>query len=236
MMRAFQSVCILFALTATVAVGAVGFAAYRALNAFETVWVKMGAASDGMTATLANINRPCGTGKPCGTLAEIGKATVKVGDILVTSQRQEQDTALAAQHTMTAVDQMAAHASTLTDSLSGTANAATGALTQATTDLGTLNGSIAATKPLLEASAATIGKAGVATDDLDTLIKRKAVGDLLDNLAGVTAHGNAIAGDFQQVADKAKADYLRKTPWYLQPVKRAGDIMDISAAIARHTP
>ena len=38
MIRIFQSVCILFALVATLVVGAVGFAAYRALNAFETVW------------------------------------------------------------------------------------------------------------------------------------------------------------------------------------------------------
>jgi hypothetical protein len=229
MIRAFQISCILLVLTAVVAVGACGFAAYKA---FE----KLGAAADGITFTLVNINRPCGTGKPCGTLAEIGKATIKVGDILVTSQRQEQDTARAAQATMTAVDQMAAHAGALTDSLAGTASAATGTLAQARVDLGTMNDSIAATKPLLEASTATIGRLGVASDDLDTLLKRKAIGDLLDQFAGIATHGNAIAGDFQQVADKARADYLRKTPWYLQPVKRAGDIMDISAAIARHTP
>ena len=229
MIRAFQISCILLVLTAVVAVGACGFAAYKA---FE----KLGEAADGITATLANLNRPCGTGKPCGTLAEIGKATVKVGDILVTSQRQEQDTARAAQATMTAVDQMAAHAGALTDSLAGTASAATGTLAQARVDLGTMNDSIAATKPLLEASTATIGRVGVASDDLDTLLKRKAIGDLLDQFAGIATHGNAIAGDFQQVADKARADYLRKTPWYLQPVKRAGDIMDISAAIARHNP
>ena len=229
MIRAFQISCILLVLTAVVAVGACGFAAYKA---FE----KLGAAADGITFTLVNINRPCGTGKPCGTLAEIGKATIKVGDILVTSQRQEQDTARAAQATMTAVDQMAAHAGALTDSLAGTASAATGTLAQARVDLGTMNDSIAATKPLLEAITATIGRLGVASDDLDTLLKRKAIGDLLDQFAGIATHGNAIAGDFQQVADKARADYLRKTPWYLQPVKRAGDIMDISAAIARHTP
>ena len=229
MIRAFQISCILLVLTAVVAVGACGFAAYKA---FE----KLGAAADGITFTLVNINRPCGTGKPCGTLAEIGKATIKVGDILVTSQRQEQDTARAAQATMTAVDQMAAHAGALTDSLAGTASAATGTLAQARVELGTMNDSIAATKPLLEARTATIGRLGVASDDLDTLLKRKAIGDLLDQFAGIATHGNAIAGDFQQVADKARADYLRKTPWYLQPVKRAGDIMDISAAIARHTP
>jgi hypothetical protein len=77
---------------------------------------------------------------------------------------------------------------------------------------------------------------GVASDDLDALLKRKAVGEILDNMAGITVHGNAIAGDFQQVADKARADYLRPVPWYMQPVKRAADIMDISAAVARHTP
>jgi hypothetical protein len=232
MIRAFQISCILLVLTAVVAVGACGFAAYKA---FE----KLGEAADGVTATLVNVNRPCkGPAGPdaCGTLAEINKATIQVGDIVKSSQMEEKDTAKAAQATMTAVDQMAAHAGALTDSLAGTASAATGTLAQARVDLGTMNDSIAATKPLLEASTATIGRLGVASDDLDTLLKRKAIGDLLDQFAGIATHGNAIAGDFQQVADKARADYLRKTPWYLQPVKRAGDIMDISAAIARHTP
>jgi len=72
--------------------------------------------------------------------------------------------------------------------------------------------------------------------DLDALLKKRAIEELLDNLAGITHHGNAIAGDFQDVADKARADYLRPVKWYMQPVKQAGNIMDIGAAVARHMP
>jgi hypothetical protein len=180
MTHIFQTICILFALTVTIAVGAVGFAAYRALD-------KLGLAADAMTATMTNVNRPCGGGHPCGTLAEIGKAVVKVGDILVTSQKQEQDTAMAAQQTITAVTQVATHAEVLTDSLAGTSNAATGTLAQAQTDLGTLNGSIAATQPLLVAYTQT-------GDDLDALLKRKAVGETIDSFAVITTNAATMSG------------------------------------------
>jgi len=200
-------------------------------------WHHIIVAADGVTATMAKVSGKNGTIAMADEDIGVMRSLLVHAD-LVARHEQQQLSIYDGYGAQLFADfhGLAGKGDTAVDAVTETANAAKGTLTQATTDLGTLNGSIAATKPLLEASAATIGKAGVATDDLDTLIKRKAVGDLLDNLAGVTAHGNAIAGDFQQVADKAKADYLRKTPWYLQPVKRAGDIMDISAAIARHTP
>jgi hypothetical protein len=218
-------------LTAVVAVGACGFAAYKA---FE----KLGAAADGMTASLRTVNA-----SKWGTLAEIDATLLQlrltidaVNKVAIHEQHQLDTYDGYGAQLFTDFHGLAGKGGTAVDAVTGTANAATGTLGQARVDLGTMNDSIAATKPLLEASTATIGRLGVASDDLDTLLKRKAIGDLLDQFAGIATHGNAIAGDFQQVADKARADYLRKTPWYLQPVKRAGDIMDISAAIARHTP
>jgi len=98
-----------------------------------------------------------------------------------------------------------------------------------TADAQTANRTIAAAQPLF----ASYTRSG---DDLDALLKRKAVTDLLDNLTGITGHGNAIFGDFQQITDKARADYLRPVPWWQQPIKKGADLIDIGAAIARHTP
>ena len=214
---------------------------------------KWGSSAPDLKPTLATLNRPCGIRNvkssanystfysegslmPCGTLAEVATSVVKAGDAVVQTQLVEHATT---PHVTAAMDQFGAAAVHLSEtadnlsitaqSLTGTAKAATGTLTAATDTLGEGKRTIAAAQPLL----AAYTQSG---NDMDALIKRKAIGDLLDNLAGVTAHGNAIAGDFQQVADKARADYLRPVPWYMQPIHRAGDIMDISAAIARHTP
>ena len=166
---------------------------------------------------------------PRGTLHEINKATVKIGDAIVTTQLQERT---AAPHVTAAMDQFGAaavHLSETADALSKTAQAGTGTLQAATDTLGEGKRTIAAAQPLL----VSYTRAG---DDLDALLKRKAIGDVLDNLAGATGQGNAILGDFRQVADKARADYLRPVPWWQQPIKKSSDLLDIGAAIARHTP
>ncbi|MGO8792920.1 MAG: hypothetical protein ACLQVL_36795 [Terriglobia bacterium] len=149
-------------------------------------------------AVLDKVNRPCATeaekaaGKdhPCGTLANIDKAVVKVGDLLVTSQRQEQDVAKAAQANMGAVNDLAGHLNTVADKLSGTATAATGTLQQAQTDLATLDGSIAATKPLLT-------HADAAVSDLDAAVNenRKRIALGLDNLNVISGQTALITTD-----------------------------------------
>jgi hypothetical protein len=183
-------------------------------------------------AVLDHLNRPCkGASGPdaCGTLAQINKTAIDAGDAIVRTQLIERSTQ---PHIIAAMDefgQTAKHLSSTADSLKGTADALTGTAQGATDTLAEGKRTIAAAQPLL----AAYTQSG---NDMDALIKRKAIGDLLDNLAGVTAHGNAIAGDFQQVADKARADYLRPVPWYMQPIKKSSQLIDIGAAIARHTP
>ena len=166
---------------------------------------------------------------PRGTLHEVNKAAVKIGDAIVQTQLVERATT---PHVTTAMDQFGAaavHLSGTADALSKTASAGAQTLNALTVD------EIALKQPI-ESANYVILKAGNSVDDFDALLKRKAIGDVLDNLAGATGQGNAILGDFRQVADKARADYLKPVPWYMQPIHRAGDIMDISAAIARHTP
>jgi hypothetical protein len=142
--------------------------------------------------TLQIINRPCGNGRPCGTLAEISKATVKVGDILVTSQRQEQDTARAAQRTMASVDGVAAHINTLADSLAGTASAATGTLSAATDTLVEGKRTIAAAQPAL----AAYTQSG---NDLDALIRDNAtpLHTTLVHVSGMSDSGDKMLADAQ---------------------------------------
>ena len=59
-----------------------------------------------------HLNRPCGGGYPCGTLAEANKVLVKTGDAIVTTQVQEQ---AITPHTIAAMDSITA----LTGNLNG---------------------------------------------------------------------------------------------------------------------
>lgn len=83
------------------------------LRTANPVIKKLGVAGDGLNSTLTIINRPCaskdtnGLLLPDGTLCTLDKTVVKVGDILVTSQRQEKDVADAAKSNMAAVNLVA---------------------------------------------------------------------------------------------------------------------------------
>ena len=190
-------------------------------------------------AVLDHIDRPCkGASGPdaCGTLAQINKTAIDAGDAIVRTQLIERSTQ---PHIISAMDefgQTAKHLSSTADSLKGTADALTGTAQGATDTLAEGKRTIAAAQPLLAQLTANGASLQTATDTLNDTLKRKAVGEMLDNLEGATGQGNAILGDLRQVADKARADYLRPVPWYMQPIKKSGQLIDIGAAIARHTP
>lgn len=173
-------------------------------------------------ATNDNVNRPCGGGKPCGTLAALDKTATKIGDSVVTTQLAERTTV---PHVLAAMDAF----KDAGDELGGTAD-------QATTDLETANTAIAGLEPLEK-------KAGVAFERFNALMMSgsldSAIGNvnrLAANSADLVFNANGIVLDGKKVADKVTADYLKPVPWYMQPIKKSSDLLDIGAALARHTP
>jgi len=168
---------------------------------------KWGDAAPDLKPTLEAINRPCGPGKPCGLLANVNKTVVKVGDAIVTTQMQER---AITPHTVTAMDTLNMAAQKLSktaDSISGTATAATGSLTALTGTLGEGKRTIAAAQPLLEAYT----RSG---NDLDALLKSKAVYDTLDATSATTEHIAGITGDLQSVSDDMRKRYFAPVPWW----------------------
>jgi hypothetical protein len=183
---------------------------------------KTSALVDKAGAALDTVNRPCGGGHPCGTLANIDKAIVKIGDLLTSSQRQEIAVTNAAAANMASVNGMALHINKLADAGAETVQALT-------VDAKTANAAIASIQPLAEASTRTI-------DSLDARIRDPRIDALMDHIRGVSESSDAIAGDLRQVADKETKDFLRPTKWYLVPLKRGGQVIDIVSAIARNAP
>lgn len=159
-------------------------------------------------ATNDNLNRPCGGGKPCGTLATLNKTVTKAGDSLVTTQLAERATV---PHVIAAMD-------TLNDSagrLGGSADAATATIRD------------------LQPLAASLRRS---VDDFDALVTAQDWLTALHHIDGMAASGDGILADGRKVADKATADFLRPVPWWKQPIKKGGELIDIGAALARHTP
>ena len=188
---------------------------------------KWGNAANGLNTSLEVVN-------PVIHKADIafGNLADATGDWSDSSKQQARDVRAllaASGRTLDAVTEDAYAAKTTLHSIGKTADAGTGSLYALTDTLGEGKRTIAAAQPLL----ASYTRSG---DDLDALLKRKAIGEIMDHAAGILSHTEAMTADGHKVADKATADYFRPTRWYMQPIKKSGDIIDIGAAIARHTP
>jgi hypothetical protein len=182
------------------------------------------------------INRPCGGGHPCGTLANADKAMVKVGDILVTSQLQERDVAKAAESNMAAVNGLATHLNKTADALTATSNAATGSIYAFKGSADALTGTFNAATGTLHATQAPIDALTQDASDLDALLKSPSIYGTLDNVNLLTGNINGIAENGRRVTDKLTNDFVAPKPWYRKIVPSIGDIWDLSALAARHTP
>ena len=183
----------------------------------------------GLNAALDTINGRCGAGHPCGTLANVDKVVVKVGDAIVQTQLVERGTS---PHVIAAMDTLNASASKLggtADALTGTAQGATQTLAAASTGLKTLDTSLTAFPPLLERSTATVG-------DLDALLKDKAVYGTLDNVQSMTSSGSAILIDARTLADKTTGDILKPKPWWQKIGPYGNDLVRAGCLLTGRCP
>ncbi len=151
-----------------------------------------GNAAPDLRPTLDAIDRPCGTGKPCGLLANLNKAVVDTKDAIVVTQIQERQIA---PHTVAAMDTLkaaATHMSGTADALTGTANAATGTAQALTGTLEEGKRALFLSGPLLE----SFTRSG---DDLDALLKQNAdpLHQIIVHSAGMSASGDKMMSDAQ---------------------------------------
>jgi hypothetical protein len=168
--------------------------------------------------------KPCKAGKPatCGMIPAAEQVAQNTGAAVSAIQTQVAQTQPLIQNAALAVQTTSEH-------LNKTVDAVTQTTLQARVDLVTLNDSIGATKPLLEAYT----RSGV---DLNGLLEGPALRSILSNTANMTGSGAGIMADGKKVTDQATADYLNPKPWYRKVGRYAGDAFDYGALFARHTP
>jgi hypothetical protein len=188
---------------------------------------------------VATINHPCKPG-PCGTLAKIDQ-TMNVADGLMIGGNKA---ILDADHVaLTESAMLPVWNTELTTTLSAAQGAIATANEQLTHVAPVLDASRTAIdalppaiKSLTDGIRPVLANADGAVTDVRTFINAPALSATVANVAAVTGNANGIVGDFRQIADKETADFLKPVPWYMKPIKRAGEIMDIGAAVARNAP
>ena len=176
------------ALTVAAAVGVLSFPMYRAVTAWGNA--APAATFEKLDAALDTVNRPCSPG-PCGTLANVDKAVVKVGDILVTSQMQERDVAKAAQQNMAAVNTLSVHLNTATDALAEAARGVTSAIH-------TVDEAAKAAKPLESSLTSTAEASTAALYTLNRRFSDPRVDTLIDNFRQLSGNAVTITGNLGQ--------------------------------------
>jgi hypothetical protein len=210
------------------AVCLIGWAAYSVGREVGQLSLKVSLTFSKVNQALDTVNALCAPG-PCGTLANVDKVVVKVGDAIVQTQLVERGTS---PHVIAAMDTLNASASKLggtADALTGTAQGATQTLAAASTDLKTLDTSLTAFPPLLERSTATVG-------DLDALLKDKAVYGTLDNVQSMTSSGSAILIDARTLADKTTGDILKPKPWWQKIGPYGNDLVRAGCLLTGRCP
>lgn len=181
---------------------------------------------------LDTVNRPC-KGTSCGTLASVDKVVVKIGDIAVDTQLQVQQSGTLINAASQSLTSTATHLNAAVD----TANAQLTHLgplmdsARAATD--SIPPAVQSVTPVFESVFASVDGA---VGSFQRFLTAPGLTGTIDNVSDLTAQWAAISADGRKVTDKITADYFKPVPWYMWPVKKSSELLDIGAAVARHTP
>ena len=207
-------------LVLSLTVGFVGYESYKVLTHIDQA---VGTITVEATQTLESINRPCGTlvkGQllPCGTLAEISKTTVNIGDIAKTAQIQVAQSAKVINASANAVVVTSGHVNQALD-------ATTSLVSQGTETLQIANDNL---QPLFTHT-------DLAVIDFDNLITSPSVHSTLDNAASfsLAASGSmqniqGVTLDTKLVSDDLTKKYFAPQAWY----KKIGPYTELATKLS----
>jgi len=158
--------------------------------------------------TLDTINRPCGGGHPCGTLANLDKMIVHSGDITVAAQQQVIQSGFLIASTTKSIDTATVH-------LDATLDSYTRLGAQATTTLQSIDPVMDGLVPLEDSARTTV-------KDFDALVTSQDIKTLTASLASTSTEVSGIAKDVHKEADVLTAP--RQHHWYT-PIATAGSVV-----------
>jgi hypothetical protein len=181
--------------------------------------------------TLAIVNRPCGGGHPCGTLAEVDESVRRMTDIATEVQVQVKQSGKLIDTTTKDLNEVANKVGDEVDAIKVTTQATTTLLTTTNDVVAKLDNKQTGIQPLLE-------NANGAVTDVRAfmLANQQHAADLISNSDALVASMAGIGADGKTITDKLTADFMSPKPWWKKIGRYASDTYDYGALFARHTP
>lgn len=180
------------------------------------------------------LDRPCGSGHPCGTLAKINQTFNSLDSLIVHAD-------LVARHEQQQLGQFDGYARnivgdvhTLAAKGGRTLDSATQTANSATATLQTTQGTIAAAQPLLASLTRTSDASTATIQTFNGRLSDQRIDALLTSFRDMADNGNGIVADGRKVADYAKDQITRKKTFLERVEGYSGDVFDIAAYLARH--
>lgn len=182
--------------------------------------------------TFAALNAPCHDFQGdyiCGPIPQLAQTEKNVGILAAQSVLQVRQSA-------TLVNTASQSLKDTSQAVKGTADAATNLLASAARTTDQLPADLNRIIADFDATQGPIAAIGQDAADFDALLRDQAIHQTLSAAAATLGNANGILADGRKVADKAAADFLKPVPWWKQPLAKGGELIDITAAIARHAP
>jgi hypothetical protein len=220
MIRATSAALLLFLVAATGAVCWLAYDAHQLLRHLDGVAVRAEAIETKANATLVNLDK--------GTEVWASSAKNQAGAV--------EDLATDAQGTLSQANAALLGVSGVAQHVQGTADAATSLLASARRSTDAIPTTLQNFDDVLGDSRSLLLSGQRTNADLQSLLESNAINRSLQNFEALTDNANGILADTRKVADKETADWLRPVRWWKRPISKAGQLIDIGAAVARHTP
>lgn len=189
--------------------------------------------------TIANINRPCkGSAGPdaCGTLAQINKVAIAAGDVANASAMQVMQGGALIKATTRNIDSIGTSLTGTATRLDATVDTLNAQLPHLGPAIDAARDAAASVAPIMQGVTPILANADGAVTDIRHFITAPSLTGTVTNVDNMTASWAAISANGQKITDKMTADYFKPVPWYMYPVKKGSELLDIGAAVARHTP
>lgn len=186
--------------------------------------------------TLETVNRPCATGKPCGTLADFAKT---LNTVRLTFGQVE----IAANHEDRNLSTLDAQEQALFAATQKTLQNAQGALGTAQTAIASIQSDAAAARPVIASLSGITEQVPITLNDLDSTetaattaiqslnakITDPRLNEILTSSQQITWNASEVTFDATRVADDATKKYFTPQPWYRKALPYAATGAKIAA-------
>lgn len=185
-------------------------------------------------ATLDILNAPCkGDSDSCGTVASVGKLVKKIGDIAVTTQLQVKQSSTIINAASQSLASTSGHLNAAIDTLKDQLKHVGPLLDSAKTATDSISPAV---QHFTVSADEILANSNGAVTDFRGFLTNPHLTHTFENVDDMTGSGAGVMWDARALSDKYTDEQLKPVKWYMYPMKRGGELLDIGSVVARHVP